>query len=82
MRKCTKNAAKFGKLLELIFNLKVRLMETNHYPDISIINDKAGKLYDIYFKDHVGIVNDEDWKKRRAHGYLKYFYKQQQKGKK
>tara|TARA_R110000737_G_scaffold279719_1_gene286391 strand:- start:155 stop:403 length:249 start_codon:yes stop_codon:yes gene_type:complete len=82
MRKCTKNTAKFGKLLELIFNLKVRLMETNHYPDISSINDRAGKLYDIYFNDHMIVANDEGWKKRRAHGYLKHFYKQHQKGKK
>jgi hypothetical protein len=86
MRKCTKNTAKFSKLLELIYNLKVRLMETNHYPDISSINDKARKLYDIYFKDisndHMIVVNDEGWKKRRAHGYLKHFYKQHQKGKK
>ena len=86
MRKCTKNTAKFSKLLELIYNLKVRLMETNHYPDISSINDKARKLYDIYFKDisndHMIVVNDEGWKARRAHGYLKHFYKQHQKGKK
>ena len=86
MRKCTKNTAKFSKLLELIYNLKIRLMETNHYPDISSINDKARKLYDIYFKDisndHMIVVNDEGWKTSRAHGYLKHFYKQHQKGKK
>ena len=85
MRKCTKNTAKFSKLLELTYNLKIRLIETNHYPDISSINDKAHKLYDIYFKDisndHMIVVDDEGWKKRRAHGYLKHFYKQHQKGK-
>ena len=85
MRKCTKNTAKFSKLLELIYNLKIRLIETNHYPDISSINDKARKLYDIYFKE---ISNDDNasqpggWKARRAAGYLKHFYKQHQKGKK
>ena len=63
MRKCTKNTAKFSKLLELIYDLKLRLMETNHYPDISNIDDRARKLYDIYFKDisndHLIVVNDE-----------------------
>jgi len=86
MRKCTKTTAKFSKLLELTYNLKLRLMETNHYADISNINDRARKLYDIYFNnvsnDHMIVVNDEGWKKRRAHGYLKHFYKQHQKGKK
>jgi hypothetical protein len=86
MRKCTKNTAKFSKLLEVIRDLKIRLMDTNHYPDISNIDDRARKLYDIYFKeisnDHLIVVNDEGWKKRRAHGYLKHFYKQHQKGKK
>ena len=86
MRKCTKNTAKFSKLLELTYNLKIRLMETNHYKDICDINDKARKLYDLYFKeisnDHLIVVNDEGWKARKAHGYLKHFYKQHQKGKK
>jgi len=61
------------------------IINTNHYPDISNIDDRARKLYDIYFKeisnDHLIVVNDEGWKKRRAHGYLKHFYKQHQKGK-
>ena len=86
MRKCTKNTAKFSKLLEVIRDLKIRLMDTNHYPDISNIDDRARKLYDLYFKeisnDHLIVVNDEGWKARRAHGYLKHFYKQHQKGKK
>jgi len=86
MRKCIKNTAKFSKLLELTYNLKIKLMETNHYKDICNINDRARKLYDIYFKeisnDHLIVVNDEGWKARRAHGYLKHFYKQHQKGKK
>ena len=86
MRKCTKNTAKFSKLLEVIRDLKIRLMDTNHYPDISNIDDRARKLYGIYFKeisnDHLIVVNDEGWKKRRAYGYLKHFYKQHQKGKK
>ena len=85
MRKCTKNTAKFSKLLEVIRDLKIRLMDTNHYPDISNIDDRARKLYGIYFKeisnDHLIVVNDEGWKARRAHGYLKHFYKQHQKGK-
>ena len=86
MRKCTKNTASFNKLLELIYDLKLRLMETNHYPDLSRIYDRAKKLYDIYYSvpsnDHMIVVNDEDWKARRAKGYLKHFYKQHHKCKK
>ena len=75
MRKCTKNTAKFGKLLELIYNMKIRMMETNHWPEMCAIDERARKLYDIYKNDN---SNSPDWKQRRAHGYLKYYYKQQQ----
>jgi hypothetical protein len=74
MRKNTKNTAKFGKLLELIYNIKLKLVDTSHWPELCAIDEKARQLYEIYKNDSP----DPNWKQRRAHGYLKFYYKQQQ----
>ena len=40
MRKNTKNTAKFGKLLELIYNIKLKLVDTSHWPELCAIDEK------------------------------------------
>ena len=76
MRKNTKNTAKFGKLLELIYNRKLKLVDTSHWPELCAMDEKARQLYEIYKNDNNS--PDPNWKQKRAHGYLKFYYKQQQ----
>ena len=77
MRKNTKNTAKFGKLLELIYNMKLKLIDTSHWPELCAIDEKARQLYEIYKNDN-NKSPDPNWKQKRAHGFLKFYYKQQQ----
>ena len=48
MIKRTRNSLKFNKLLECIFKLKVKLLNTEYYSDISNIDQRARMLFEIY----------------------------------
>jgi len=53
MRKNTKNTAKCGKLLELIYNMKLKLIGTSHWPELCAMDEKARQLYEIYKNDRI-----------------------------
>ena len=76
MRKNTKNTAKFGKLLQLIYNMKLKLIGTSHWPELCAMDEKARQLDEIYKNDNKS--PDPNWKQKRSYGFLKFYYKQQQ----
>ena len=48
MMKHTKNSLKFNKLLEFIFKLKVKLLNSSYEKDIAEIDQRAKALFEVY----------------------------------
>lgn len=50
MKKCTKNLVKWNKLMELIYNLKVKAVENKpiKYEDLDVIDTRLKNLFDQY----------------------------------
>ena len=48
MMKHTKNSLKFNKLLEFIFKLKVKLLNSSYEKDIAEIDQRAKALFEIH----------------------------------
>ena len=74
MIKHTKNSLKFNKLLEYIFNLKVKLLNTSYEKDISAIDQRAKDLFKIY-NDSKTVKQEVDIKMKnlaKQNSYLKY----------
>ena len=74
MIKHTKNSLKFNKLLEYIFNLKVKLLNTSYEKDISAIDQRAKDLFKIY-NDGKTVKQEVDIKMKnlaKQNSYLKY----------
>ena len=46
--KHTKNSLKFNKLLEFIFKLKVKLLNSSYEKDIAEIDQRAKALFEVY----------------------------------
>ena len=74
MIKHTKNSLKFNKLLEYIFNLKVKLLNTSYEKDISAIDQRAKDLFKIYNdgKTVKQEVNNKMKNLAKQNSYLKY----------
>jgi hypothetical protein len=74
MIKHTKNSLKFNKLLEYIFNLKVKLLNTSYEKDISAIDQRAKDLFKIY-NDGKTVKQEVNIKMKnlaKQNSYLKY----------
>ena len=74
MIKHTKNSLKFNKLLEYIFNLKVKLLNTSYEKDISAIDQRAKDLFKIY-NDGRTVKQEVNIKMKnlaKQNSYLKY----------
>tara|TARA_R100001530_G_scaffold93990_1_gene65239 strand:+ start:119 stop:370 length:252 start_codon:yes stop_codon:yes gene_type:complete len=74
MIKHTKNSVKFNKLLEYIFNLKVKLLNTSYEKDISAIDQRAKDLFKIY-NDGRTVKQEVNIKMKnlaKQNSYLKY----------
>ena len=74
MIKHTKNSLKFNKLLEYIFNLKVKLLNTSYEKDISAIDQRAKDLFKIY-NDSKTVKQEVNIKMKnlaKQNSYLKY----------
>ena len=50
MKKCTKNLVKWNKLMELIYNLKVKSVENKpiKYEELDVIDTRLKNLFDQY----------------------------------
>ena len=48
MMKHTKNSLKFNNLLEFIFKLKVKLLNSSYEKDIAEIDQRAKALFEVY----------------------------------
>ena len=59
MRKNTKNTAKIGKLLELIYNMKLKLVDTSHWPELCAIDETI-----IYNPPHSLATDSADLKEK------------------
>ena len=74
MIKDTRNSLKFNKMLEYIFKLKVKLLNTKYYEDISKIDHRAKLLFETYNKNNT--VKQEVTKQlkgqRKQNNFLKY----------
>mgnify|MGYP003142265978 FL=1 len=74
MIKDTRNSLKFNKMLEYIFELKLKLLNTKYYEDISNIDQRAKLLFETYNKGNT--VKQEVTKQlksqRKQNGFLKY----------
>ena len=74
MIKRTRNSLKFNKLLECIFKLKVKLLNTEYYSDISNIDQRARMLFEIY-NDGKTVKEEVKIKMKniaKQNSYLKY----------
>ena len=46
--KHTRNTAKIAKLVELIFKLKTKLLNTSYEKEIQDIDRRANEIFDVY----------------------------------
>jgi len=58
MMKHTKNSLKFNKLLEFIFKLKVKLLNSSYEKDIAEIDQRAKALFEVYNNNNYERKND------------------------
>ena len=74
MLKHTKNNIKFNKLLELIFKLKIKLLDSSYEKEIVEIDQRAKALFDIYntSKTLKQEVNTKIKNLSKQNAYLKY----------
>jgi len=56
--KHTKNSLKFNKLLEFIFKLKVKLLNSSYEKDIAEIDQRAKALFEVYNNNNYERKND------------------------
>ena len=68
MKNTTLTTAKFNKLLEKIHNLKVKLIDTDHWSAICDIDGRANSLFEIYTNNKVDYGNSL----KKQQGYFKY----------
>jgi len=83
MIKNTRTNVKFNKLLELIFKLKVKLLDSSYEEDINDIDQRAKILFETYYngKTLKEEVNVKIKNLAKQNNYLKYehFVKPKQK---
>ena len=84
MIKHTKNSLKFNKLLKSIFDLKVKLFDTQYEKDIQMIDQQARLLFEVYnnSKTVKEEVNTKINNLSKQNAYLKYQHFIKKKGNK
>jgi len=74
--KHTRNTAKIAKLVELIFKLKTKLLNTSYEKEIQDIDRRANEIFDVYRagKTLKQEVSNKIEKLDNQNAYLKYHH--------